>query len=99
MTTGIRTRLWLSPVPQRALARRRPVMLAQHGAKLVLEAREDRLKRLAVDIGRDGGNVRMDVTQATPTTGHRQPRQRRCGRVDVILNAGLMPHRRLLGSD
>jgi NADP-dependent 3-hydroxy acid dehydrogenase YdfG len=71
-------------------------LLARQGAKVVLGARrEDRLKRIAEDIGRDGGQAAyaiLDVTSPPDNEAIVHLAKERFGRVDVIfLNAGLMP--------
>src|SRR5919202_1694145 len=71
-------------------------LLARQGAKVVLGARrEDRLKRIADEIGRDGGQAAyavLDVTSPSDNEAIVHLAKEKFGRVDVIfLNAGLMP--------
>lgn len=72
-------------------------LLASKGAKVVLGARrEGRLKQIADDIGKDGGEAvyqELDVTKPADNDAIVQLAKERFGRVDVIfLNAGLMPN-------
>ena len=71
-------------------------LLAQQGAKVVLGARrEDKLKRIADDIGKGGGQAAyqvLDVTKPTDSEAIVRLAKERFGRVDVVfLNAGIMP--------
>ena len=71
-------------------------LLARKGARLVLGARRaDRLKQIADDIEKDGGEAvyqELDVTKQNDNDNIIQLARQAFGRVDVIfLNAGLMP--------
>lgn len=71
-------------------------MLASKGAKVVLGARrEDKLKRIADEIGNDGGQAvyrELDVTKPSHNDAIVRLAKETFGRVDVIfLNAGIMP--------
>ena len=71
-------------------------LLARQGAKVVLGARrEDRLKMIIDEIGKDGGEAAyqvMDVTKPSDNEAIVRLAKEKFGRVDVIfLNAGLMP--------
>jgi NADP-dependent 3-hydroxy acid dehydrogenase YdfG len=72
-------------------------LLAGKGAKVVLGARrEDKLKRIAEAIERDGGQVAwqvLDVTKQSDNDAIVKLAKDRFGRIDIIfLNAGLMPN-------
>jgi len=72
-------------------------LLASKGAKVVLGARrEDKLKRIAEAIEKDGGQVAwqvLDVTRQADNHAIVKLAKDRFGRVDIIfLNAGLMPN-------
>lgn len=72
------------------------LLLGRQGAKLVLGARrEDRLKRIAQEIGEEGGQAvhrALDVTRASDSETIVDLARETFGRVDVIfLNAGIMP--------
>lgn len=72
-------------------------LLAHKGAKVVLGARrEDRLKRIADEIVKDGGQAvyrELDVTMQADNDAIVKLAKDTFGRVDVIfLNAGLMPN-------
>ena len=72
-------------------------LLASKGAKVVLGARrEDKLKRIAEAIEKDGGQVAwqvLDVTRQADNDAIVKLAKDRFGRVDIIfLNAGLMPN-------
>jgi len=72
-------------------------LLAGKGAKVVLGARrEDKLKRIAQAIEKDGGQVAwqvLDVTRQSDNYAIVKLARDRFGRVDIIfLNAGLMPN-------
>lgn len=71
-------------------------LLARQGAKVVLGARrEDRMKQIADEIGKDGGQAAyrmLDVTRPSDNEAIVRLTKERFGRIDVIfLNAGLMP--------
>lgn len=71
-------------------------LLASKGAKVVLGARrEDRLKRIADEIGKAGGQAvyrELDVTKPSDNDAIVMLAKDAFGRLDVIfLNAGLMP--------
>ncbi len=71
-------------------------LLARQGAKVVLGARrEERLKRLADEIGTEGGHAAyavLDVTSPSDNEAIVRLAKERFGRLDVaFLNAGLMP--------
>src|SRR4051794_40840521 len=56
-------------------------------ARVVLVARrEDRLERLAQEIGRDAGYVAADVTSDDGAARIRDHVAERCGRLDVLVN-------------
>jgi NADP-dependent 3-hydroxy acid dehydrogenase YdfG len=72
-------------------------VLASKGAKVVLGARrEEKLKQIADEIGRDGGQAiyrELDVTKPSDNDAIVKLAKDTFGRVDVIfLNAGLMPN-------
>lgn len=72
-------------------------LLANKGAKVVLGARrDDKLRKIADDIGRDGGQAvyqTLDVTKPADNEAIVKLAKDKYGRVDVIfLNAGLMPN-------
>ncbi|RWH84655.1 MAG: SDR family oxidoreductase [Mesorhizobium sp.] len=72
-------------------------LLASKGAKVVLGARrEDKLKQIADEIGKAGGQAvyrELDVTKPSDNDAVVKLAKDRFGRVDVIfLNAGLMPN-------
>lgn len=72
-------------------------LLANKGAKVVLGARrEDKLKQIADEINRYGGQAvyqKLDVTKQSDNDAIVTLAKDRFGRVDVIfLNAGLMPN-------
>lgn len=72
-------------------------VLASKGAKVVLGARrEEKLKQIAGEIGRDGGQAiykELDVTKPSDNDAMVKLAKDTFGRVDVIfLNAGLMPN-------
>lgn len=72
-------------------------LLASKGAKVVLGARRaDKLKQIAAEIERDGGEAiyqELDVTRPSENEAIVGLAKERFGRVDVIfLNAGLMPN-------
>lgn len=72
-------------------------VLASKGAKVVLGARrEEKLKQIADEIGRDGGQAiyrDLDVTKPSDNEAIVKLAKDAFGRVDVIfLNAGLMPN-------
>lgn len=72
-------------------------LLASKGAKIVLGARrEDKLKRIADEIAKDGGQAvfqELDVTRQSDNDGIVKLAKDSFGGVDVIfLNAGLMPN-------
>ncbi len=71
-------------------------LLASKGAKVVLGARrEDRLKQIVDDIGKEGGDAAyqtLDVTKPSENEAIVSLAKERFGHVDVIfLNAGIMP--------
>ncbi|MBZ9959008.1 SDR family oxidoreductase [Mesorhizobium sp. BR1-1-14] len=71
-------------------------LLASKGAKVVLGARRaDRLKQIADEIAKDGGQAtykELDVTQQSDNDAIVELARKAFGRVDVMfLNAGLMP--------
>src|SRR5258705_9788918 len=70
--------------------------LAAQGAKVVLGARrDDRLKTLAAELEKAGGEaepLRLDVTRRDDVAAFVKRAQERFGRLDVLVsNAGLMP--------
>jgi NADP-dependent 3-hydroxy acid dehydrogenase YdfG len=72
-------------------------LLGSKGAKVVLGARrEDRLKQIADEIGKDGGvavYLELDVTDPAANNAIVALAKREFGGVDVIfLNAGIMPN-------
>ncbi|MFL5240952.1 MAG: SDR family oxidoreductase [Gemmataceae bacterium] len=72
-------------------------LLASHGAKVVLGARrEDKLKRIADEIAKDGGQAvycELDVTKPSDNEAIVNLAKETFGRIDVIfLNAGIMPN-------
>jgi NADP-dependent 3-hydroxy acid dehydrogenase YdfG len=72
-------------------------LLARKGAKVVLGARrEDRLKQIVDEIGKDGGQAayrQLDVTRPSDNDAIVKLASEKFGGVDVIfLNAGLMPN-------
>ncbi len=72
-------------------------LLARKGAKVVLGARrEDKLKRIADEIAKEGGEAayqELDVTKQSNNDAIVKLAKDRFGKVDVIfLNAGLMPN-------
>ena len=72
-------------------------LLAKKGAKVVLGARrEDKLKRIAEEIAKDGGEAiyqELDVTKQAENDAIVKLAKDRFDRLDVIfLNAGLMPN-------
>lgn len=72
-------------------------LLASKGAKVVLGARrEDKLKRIVDQIGKDGGQAvyrELDVTKPSDNDAIVKLAKETFGRVDVIfLNAGIMPN-------
>src|SRR5688572_21795676 len=72
-------------------------LLASKGAKVVLGARrEDKLKRIAGAIEKDGGQAvyrELDVTKPSDNDAIVRLAKETFGRVDVIfLNAGIMPN-------
>lgn len=72
-------------------------LLAKKGAKVVLGARrQDKLKQIADQIAKDGGEVvyqELDVTKQADNDAIVKLAKETFGRVDVIfLNAGLMPN-------
>ncbi|HZX93218.1 MAG TPA: SDR family NAD(P)-dependent oxidoreductase, partial [Myxococcales bacterium] len=72
-------------------------LLASKGAKVVLGARrEDKLKQIADEIEKDGGQAvyqALDVTKASDNDAIVELAKETFGGVDVIfLNAGLMPN-------
>lgn len=71
-------------------------LLASKGAKVVLGARrEDKLKQIVDEIGKDGGQAvyrELDVTKPSDNDAIIKLAKEKFGRVDVIfLNAGIMP--------
>lgn len=96
MTTGIQDKVVIITGASSGIGEATARLLARQGAKVVLGARrEDRLKRIAEDIGRDGGQAAyaiLDVTSPPDNEAIVHLAKERFGRVDVIfLNAGLMP--------
>jgi NADP-dependent 3-hydroxy acid dehydrogenase YdfG len=72
-------------------------LLASKGAKVVLGARrEDKLKQIVDEIGKDGGQAvyqELDVTKPSDNDDIVKLAKETFGRVDVIfLNAGIMPN-------
>src|SRR5436190_13440984 len=72
-------------------------LLASKGAKVVLAARRrDKLKQIADEIGKDGGQAvyrELDVTKPSDNDDIVKLAKQTFGRVDVIfLNAGIMPN-------
>src|SRR5947209_18737551 len=72
-------------------------LLASNGAKVVLGARrEDKLKRIADEIAKDGGQAvyrELDVTKPSDNEAIVKLAKETFGRIDVIfLNAGIMPN-------
>ena len=72
-------------------------LLASKGAKIVLGARrEDKLKQIADDVERTGGQVayrELDVTKPSDNEDIVKLASKTFGRVDVLfLNAGIMPN-------
>ena len=67
--------------------------LAEGGAKVVLSARrEDRLKKLALEIGDNAAYFKSDVTSAEDMKALIATAKEKFGRVDVLFaNAGVMP--------
>ena len=70
--------------------------LAKHGAKLMLAARrEDRLKKLVEEIGKEGGTAKYQVTDVinrSQVEALAQATKQAYDRIDVLVNnAGLMP--------
>ncbi len=67
--------------------------LAKEGAKVVLSARrEDRLKKLADEIGENAVYLKSDVVNADEMKALVALAKERFGKVDVIFaNAGIMP--------
>ena len=68
-------------------------VLAANGAKVVLSARrEDRLKKLADEIGANAGYLESDVTSETDMKAVVDLALKKFGRVDAVFaNAGIMP--------
>lgn len=68
-------------------------VLAANGAKVVLSARrEDRLKKLADEIGANAGYLKSDVTSETDMKAVVDLALKKFGRVDAVFaNAGIMP--------
>lgn len=68
-------------------------MLAANGAKVVLSARrEDRLKKLADEIGDNAAYLKSDVANAGDMIALIKLAKEKFGKVDVIFaNAGIMP--------
>ena len=67
--------------------------LAEGGAKVVLSARrEDRLKKLALEIGDNAAYFKSDVSSAEDMKALIAMAKKKFGRVDVLFaNAGVMP--------
>lgn len=67
--------------------------LAENGAKVILSARrEDRLKQLAEEIGKNAAWVRSDVTSLDDMRNLVSTAKEKFGKVDVLFaNAGIMP--------
>ena len=68
-------------------------MLAANGAKVVLSARrEDRLKKLAAEIGENAAYLKSDVSNPDDMAALVKLAKEKFGRVDVLFaNAGIMP--------
>lgn len=68
-------------------------ILAEGGAKVVLSARrEDRLKKLALEIGGNAAYFKSDVSSAEDMKALIAMAKKKFGRVDVLFaNAGVMP--------
>ena len=72
-------------------------LLASKGAKVVLGARrEDKLKQIAADIAKNGGEAayqELDVTKSSDNDGIVRLARETFGGVDIVfLNAGIMPN-------
>ena len=96
MTQGIKDKVVIITGASSGIGEATARLLARQGAKVVLGARrEDRLKRIADEIGNHGGQAAyavLDVTSASDNEAIVHLAKERFGRVDVIfLNAGLMP--------
>jgi NADP-dependent 3-hydroxy acid dehydrogenase YdfG len=96
MTQGIKDKVVIITGASSGIGEATARLLARQGAKVVLGARrEDRLKRIAGEIGNDGGQAAyavLDVTSASDNEAIVHLAKERFGRVDVIfLNAGMMP--------
>lgn len=68
-------------------------ILAQNGAKVVLSARrEDRLQKLAEEIGKNAVYLKSDVSKVEDMTALVALAKEKFGKVDVLFaNAGIMP--------
>ena len=68
-------------------------VLAANGAKVVLSARrEDRLKKLAAEIGENAAYLKSDVSNPDDMAALVKLAKEKFGRVDVLFaNAGIMP--------
>lgn len=96
MATGIKDKVVIITGASSGIGEATARLLAQQGAKVVLGARrEDRLKRIAKEIGNDGGQAAyavLDVTSPSDNEAIVRLAKGKFGRVDVVfLNAGLMP--------
>ncbi len=96
MTTGIQDKVVIITGASSGIGEATARLLAGRGAKVVLGARrEDRLKRIADEIGEDGGEAAyavLDVTSPADNEAIVRLAKEKFGRVNVaFLNAGLMP--------
>jgi NADP-dependent 3-hydroxy acid dehydrogenase YdfG len=94
-TTGIKNQVVIITCASSGIGEATARLLARQGAKVVLGARRaDRLKRLADEIGKEGGQAAyavLDVTSPPDNEAIVRLAKEKFGRDVVFLNAGLMP--------